>query len=143
MKDLTNLKFGRWTVLRYSEKIIKNSYICHMWECQCNCGTKRKVYHSSLTKGRSLSCGCYNRERVKETSYKRKLPPGELGRNQLFLSYKRGSSKRNIIFKLSLEEFTKLTKQNCYYCDSKPLKNLKGYIYNGIDRKDNDLRIYN
>lgn len=33
-----------------------------MWLCQCKCGTKRPVVGENLRAGRSVSCGCYNRE---------------------------------------------------------------------------------
>lgn len=41
---------GKWTVLDYSKN--------EMWNCICECGTKRRVSASSLSSKRSTSCGC-------------------------------------------------------------------------------------
>ena len=61
--DLTGQKFGRWTVVSKSE-IKKDNRIC--WNCICDCGTERVVLGKNLKRGISLSCGCYNVDKVKE-----------------------------------------------------------------------------
>ena len=67
------------------------------------------------------------------------------GRNALFSRYKRAAKKRNINFELTKEKFFYLTKQNCFYCGDEPKQTVGKcvgtgvYIYNGIDRKDNNL----
>lgn len=33
-----------------------------MWVCRCDCGEIRAINKSNLTTGRTLSCGCYNKE---------------------------------------------------------------------------------
>lgn len=50
--DLTGQRFGMLTVLHESEN--RRSY----WVCQCDCGNIREIIISSLTKGKSKSCGC-------------------------------------------------------------------------------------
>lgn len=50
-QDLTNQKFGLWTVLY---KAPKNNY----WHCKCECGTEKDVFMGSLKSGQSKSCGC-------------------------------------------------------------------------------------
>ncbi len=53
--------FGRWRVLSrssYRDKRGKRSYFF----CLCSCGTEKEVNGSSLTSGRSTSCGCYRAE---------------------------------------------------------------------------------
>ena len=57
-KDLTGKKFGRWTVLEQAE----NQNNCVMWKCQCECGTVRNVFATSLLNGKSKSCGCLKNE---------------------------------------------------------------------------------
>lgn len=51
-KDLKNMNFGEWTVLRYLGN--------HYWECQCSCENKtiKPVHRNSLLNGLSTSCGC-------------------------------------------------------------------------------------
>lgn len=50
-------KVGRWTVLREVRKGGRLYY-----ECRCECGTVKEVYHRSLKEGSSQSCGCLRRE---------------------------------------------------------------------------------
>ena len=54
--DLTNQKFGHWTVL--SKGSIKGCHI--MWLCECDCEnhTQREVDGYALKTGKSTSCGC-------------------------------------------------------------------------------------
>ncbi len=48
--DLTNKKFGKWTVLNH----IKYSH----WLCRCECGIEKKLISFNLRKGTTKSCGC-------------------------------------------------------------------------------------
>lgn len=57
--DLTNQRFGRWTVLSFDKS--KKGKSAH-WICKCDCGVERSVCGISLRKGTSLSCGCYKVE---------------------------------------------------------------------------------
>src|SRR5579859_4208619 len=52
--DLSGKKFGRWTVI--------SRLAGSTWNCRCDCGTKKSVYGSSLTLGKSISCGCFKDE---------------------------------------------------------------------------------
>ena len=48
-KDLTGIKFGRWTVLYQCEK--DNSASASQiikWHCRCECGQERDVNHYNL-----------------------------------------------------------------------------------------------
>jgi hypothetical protein len=64
--------------------------------------------------------------------------------NDLFYTYRRNAKTRNIKFELTKDQFREFTKQNCYYCGSKPLLVMKknvyngNYVYNGVDRKNNN-----
>lgn len=53
--DLVGKKFGSWTVLR---RLCGNRNDNLYWECQCDCGTLKKVYGGHLRRGKSKSCGC-------------------------------------------------------------------------------------
>lgn len=69
--DLTGRKYGRWTVLEKAEKKHgKTSYLC-----KCECGIVRVVTADTLLNGRSLSCGCLQKEVVS----KRKTTHGMTG----------------------------------------------------------------
>lgn len=52
--------YGRWTVLE--DSIPMNSK--HMALCKCICGTVRVVLAISLLGGKSVSCGCYQKEKA-------------------------------------------------------------------------------
>ena len=58
MINLTGQCFGRWSVLRFSHRINRQSY----WECRCECGREKVVFYFSLTHGKSRSCGCLAKE---------------------------------------------------------------------------------
>lgn len=62
--DITGKRFGRWTVIRKDDPVIKNGCCNHVWICKCDCGTIRPVLQHSLVTGRSKSCGCYSRDKT-------------------------------------------------------------------------------
>lgn len=41
-----------------------------MWACRCDCGNSIVTQQNHLISGRSQSCGCLQRERAAETSYR-------------------------------------------------------------------------
>jgi 5-methylcytosine-specific restriction endonuclease McrA len=59
--------------------------------------------------------------------------------------YKRSAKKRGLVFELSNDEFKSMTGSPCHYCGHPPstIRNFGnangGFIFNGIDRKDNAL----
>lgn len=59
IKNLIGSKFHRWEVLNFSKSKGRSS-----WWCQCDCGTVREVSASNLTTGKSMSCGCLNKEKT-------------------------------------------------------------------------------
>jgi hypothetical protein len=52
-------QFNRLTVIKRA-KNSADGYV--RWVCRCDCGTVVTVYSSNLRHGLSKSCGCYNRE---------------------------------------------------------------------------------
>lgn len=66
--DLTGMKFGRLTVLERAENYItpSNGKKRSQWLCECECGNKCVVQSGHLKSGHTQSCGCYNRDIVKE-----------------------------------------------------------------------------
>lgn len=55
-KDLTGLRFGKWTVIKETEGHILGQPT--YWDCICDCGTKSSIDARNLTSGASQSCGC-------------------------------------------------------------------------------------
>ena len=72
MKDLSGQQFGRLTVLSldYEHEKAKNDSN-RRWICKCECGTIKSIYYSSLQSGRTLSCGCLNKEKTIDRNHKK------------------------------------------------------------------------
>lgn len=70
-KDYVGRKFGRLTVLEYAgrkRKRMKNSAATiNYWKCRCDCGNEVIIAQPELQNGHTLSCGCLQKERVKDT----------------------------------------------------------------------------
>ena len=127
--NLSGTKIGKWSVLNVAEK--RNNVYYFM--CRCDCGTERKVARNGLSRGRSLSCGCT-----------KNVASGMGTLKRLYGVYRRNAQKRKIIFALSIEEYTQLIQEPCYYCGDNPrfnkaIKNHGGYYANGVDRRDNTI----
>ena len=58
--DLTGRRFGKWMVLKYAGEKVRYSngrgYLTRLWLCRCDCGVKKQVPTSNLTKGLSTKC---------------------------------------------------------------------------------------
>ena len=70
MTDMVGRKFGRLTIL---ELVGKNKYGMKMYKCECSCGNIKVIPVGRLTTGKTKSCGCYNREIVKQKTTKHGL----------------------------------------------------------------------
>ena len=71
-KDITGEKFGRLTVLK---RVENNKQRIAQWLCQCDClgENSLKVFRGNdLRNGHTKSCGCLQKEIVKEISQKSK-----------------------------------------------------------------------
>lgn len=64
--DLRGYKFGRLTVTRDTGKRLFRSPI---WECLCDCGTKKEATVNNLRGGTVKSCGCLRADNVGENAY--------------------------------------------------------------------------
>jgi len=119
-----------------------------VWKCLCDCGIICFRITADLVKGRVKSCGCLLEDQKLRTQ------PGEYGFNKLYKHYQENATNRNLIFQITKEDFAVFTKQNCFYCgihpqsvscpsnykssSDKAIENCK-YIYNGLDRVNNEL----
>lgn len=57
-KNYAGQVFGRLTVLSFIPTDGRHS----TWLCKCECGNEKVVKVQSLVSGRTVSCGCYNKE---------------------------------------------------------------------------------
>lgn len=56
--SLTGKRFGRLVVREYAKTSRRHAY----WRCLCDCGKETVVRGTSLTSGRTKSCGCFGAE---------------------------------------------------------------------------------
>lgn len=61
-RNLSGQQFGRWSVIERA-----NESGAARWKCRCSCGTERVVAAKNLIAGVSTSCGCFTKERVRES----------------------------------------------------------------------------
>jgi hypothetical protein len=125
--DLTNEKFGYWTVIEKSIRPpTKSKSKPIYWKCRCECGNERIIPAHNLRCKLTSSCGCKN------------IFPDYLALyNKLLTSSKISKHKCDLKF----EEFVKFTKiKKCFYCHSPIFWKKHGLLksYN-LDRKDNSL----
>lgn len=64
-QKLHGQRFGRWTVLRLSNRKHGTNLI---WICRCDCGNEKEVKGSWLRNGDSSSCGCLRKELTSKRS---------------------------------------------------------------------------
>lgn len=65
--DLTDQSFGRLKVISRNGS---DKYGQALWLCQCECGNLISVRGQKLRSGHTKSCGCYQKQRTKETNRK-------------------------------------------------------------------------
>lgn len=119
--ELTNKIFGRLTVVGLSE-ISRNGH--SRWFVKCECGTEKTILGTHLISGNTISCGCYTKSKIRNTSNKRRLPRNFKGFELIPLAYynsiKRGASggkgRKPIPFNISIEEMWDLYKNQDGYC---------------------------
>lgn len=56
--DLAKKRFGRLV----AQHIVGHSKYGYIWQCLCDCGSMVDVVVTSLTRGTTMSCGCWKRE---------------------------------------------------------------------------------
>jgi hypothetical protein len=104
-----------------------------MWLCHCSCGKTKEICGTRLLTGVVKSCGCLQ-QNIRNTN---------TPLNKLYKQYQKDAKRRNFVFELTLEQFNYITTQACFYCNQLPRSIIqtktKQYIYNGIDRRNNEM----
>jgi hypothetical protein len=146
IKDILNKKFGKLTVIKISKNRGNRGQI--RYECVCDCGNSHEVSGESIRKGNVKSCGCYNLEKI---PYNRIIDREYATWRQLYNStiIKR-SKKEGYVSDISLDDFIKLSKMKCYYCELEGSNFIKDRIesnnlvlnFNGLDRINSENGYY-
>ena len=71
--DLTGQKFGRLTVIGRAENTRTGRA---RWFCLCECGSETVVTGYCLSGGKTQSCGCYQKDQIKEFNRVNKVTHG-------------------------------------------------------------------
>lgn len=126
-------KFSNLTAIQYVGHKEHSKRVTSQWLFLCDCGKECIKDDIQVRRGHTKSCtnGCH--------SY---LGKGISLENKLYDTYKRHAISRNIEFEITKEDFIKLTKLNCEYCNIKPIQQYRSkskisqepLLYNGIDR---------
>jgi len=65
--DITGRRFGRMVALKVDHvkqyKPRNRIYNVEYWLCKCDCGKQKIVTKNTLLVGKTLSCGCYNKDK--------------------------------------------------------------------------------
>lgn len=61
--DLTRKRYGRLTVIELAGRDSRGKV---MWKCQCDCGNTTVVRADCLRDGNTASCGCLQKERMRD-----------------------------------------------------------------------------
>ena len=81
LRDLTGQKFGKLLVIKRADNRVYNNgkeRVC--WQCLCDCGNTKIVSRDDLVSGFVKSCGCFRKEKTKETKTKHGLRKSKLYR---------------------------------------------------------------
>lgn len=136
-KNIGRLLIGE--VVGYRQrKAGERKYNVAAYVATCSCGNICYITSEGITSGEVKSCGCLYRE-TRKTNL---LPEGECAFNRIYTRYKNQAIKKNRVFSLNKEEFKYLIDGKCHYCGTGPSSvqsESTKYIYNGIDRKDNQI----
>lgn len=65
MLNLIGEKYGLLTVLKEAEKTTTRR-----WLCRCECGNEKVIRQSDLRSGKTISCGCYGKQKRAEANKK-------------------------------------------------------------------------
>lgn len=134
--NLKNKKFGKLTVLTRSGV---NDTGKQSWNCICDCDKKCTVIQDYLIEGVKDSCGCESRP----LKYNKKVVL-----KAVYSNYQSSAIRRGYDFNLTTEDVENLIFNKCHYCENEPMNQFTSiirdgtvcdYLYNGIDRKDNDI----
>jgi hypothetical protein len=138
MSGYIGKKFGTLTIVNQynsfspcGSKIVKVDY-----KCDCGHIGLNKRFGCVKRQKMCLLCRNQNKFKIKEV--------GKSAFNKLYNDYKKRADTKPCAFELTKDDFEFLTKQDCFYCGEHPknVKKARGnkeiYVYNGIDRVDNN-----
>lgn len=147
-------KYGKLLVLELSDERATDGR--KKVKCLCDCGQETVKIFSKLSQGKTTSCGCAIIENAKKQvviMHNLMFNSGKWTKDPKIGAIKHLFANAYADGNLTIEEFSYLTQQNCFYCGIEPsnkyylYRHREGYtefrkengyyIYNGLDRIDN------
>lgn len=133
--DHTNKKYNYITVLEYAYSTDKRTF----WKVRCDCGKEYIANIYSVSHGDVKSCGC---QRLKLIGKFFHLQNGEAIIREAYRNHLEGAKRRNFKSYLSLEDYSRITKNPCSYCGTlskRKNRHTKEVIeLNSVDRLNNE-----
>lgn len=142
---IVNLLGQRVGKLKIVECIGSGSRKKKIWRCVCDCGNITLQETSNLTSGRVIGCGkC--RSNIGNQYGTFDLTTYDSAFKIVYRTVRLTAKQRGLEFGLTEEQVYKINQRPCAYCGDSPhsvskVRNRfgKSYIYNGIDRVDNNV----
>lgn len=138
--DLVGQRYGSLVVI---EQVYNEQRKERKWKLQCDCGQSRYAVTARLKSNEITHCGCKTKEIVRNNNIE-KYKDNYSSRSIVLSRYKYSAKRRDLPFDISEDHACELFASNCYYCGAEPSRKAperatsKEFIYNGIDRYDND-----
>lgn len=142
-KSLIGSTYSYITIIDFERRF--DGYNDLRFKVKCICEKEFYPLVDNVLNGKTTSCGCNRYEKVSAAIT---LPNNQSLINKIYTGYIRHAEEKLLEFKLTKEDISNFIFKNCYYCGSPPLntdrtkcknKILKLNVYNGIDRKNNDI----
>lgn len=119
-------KDGYIEILSFSHYELKGKYKKLVYNIKChNCGNLTQKYGDCIHSQKS--CGCllkYYQKNILPDLIRTTRTKDESQLNRLYSDYKNRANKKGLEFSITKIEFENLIYQNCFYCGSKPRKDL-------------------
>lgn len=141
----TGTKFGSITLGDFVKYATYKNTRMAVYKYICDCGNKGEANLHYLSK--RICCGKCGNEKRKGLPIKKTIEQKDT-MYKLLSKYKLDAKNRGLLWQLSKDQFRSLTSSNCHYCGTIPLNikkthlanyQLNEYIWNGIDRVDNNI----
>ncbi len=143
--DPSGQQYGKLMIVSSKLVRVKPGRRVYLCQCECECGGKKTARLYNLKTGAvALHCGCEN-----TYEKRRKLPKSDdASRHAIMHRYRYRAKKRGHIFELTDDQMTAIFSSPCVYCGTigscsyartGRIEPAPAFVYNGLDRIDNEL----
>lgn len=116
LKNIIGNKYGRLMVIKMLDEKGNRGQLKYL--CKCDCGKSHIVTGESLRSGKSKSCGCLKKDFIEKNKFKRNMDRENAMLKIQYSHIKRRNKSKGFIDILSFDDFCRLSRMKCYYCDA-------------------------